>query len=129
MGFLKDKQRKHRTPPKAYANLELMKIPNFLHLTPLAVKRHCLAIKPFCTKWPKGLASDESVEKYFPIEFTCSDYIFAGPSVRDERSRIVQLKIKLSSLALDERAKLKFIKLAGEFYDKATDTLTLTTDR
>jgi len=32
-------------PPEKYANAELMKIPNFLHLTPAHVKKHCEAIK------------------------------------------------------------------------------------
>jgi len=33
------------TPPGKFANPELMKIPNFLHLTPLAIERHCAALK------------------------------------------------------------------------------------
>lgn len=32
-------------PPSKYANAELMKIPNFLHLTPNHVKKHCEALK------------------------------------------------------------------------------------
>lgn len=32
-------------PPGRFANAELMKIPNFLHLTPPAIKRHCEALK------------------------------------------------------------------------------------
>jgi hypothetical protein len=34
-----------RAPFPAKGNLELVKIPNFLHLTPLHIKRHCEAIK------------------------------------------------------------------------------------
>jgi hypothetical protein len=34
-----------RPPVKPKGNLELVKIPNFLHLTPPAIKRHCEAIK------------------------------------------------------------------------------------
>ena len=45
---------KGQSTPGKYANVELMKIPNFLHLTPPAIKRHCDAIKKFCTPWPKG---------------------------------------------------------------------------
>ena len=41
--------------PGKYANIELMKVPNFLHLTPVAIKRHCDAIKKFCTAWPEGM--------------------------------------------------------------------------
>ena len=32
-------------PPGKYANAELMKIPNFLHLTPAHIKQHCAAMK------------------------------------------------------------------------------------
>ena len=45
---------KGQSTPGKYANVELMKIPNFLHLTPPAIKRHCEAIQKFCTPWPKG---------------------------------------------------------------------------
>lgn len=38
-------------------------------------------------------------------------------------------KVKLSSLNLDNHAKKKLIKLVGERYCKATDVLTITTDR
>ena len=31
--------------PGKFANAELMKIPNFLHLTPPAIQRHCEALK------------------------------------------------------------------------------------
>ena len=53
-------QQKKLLPPEKYANTELMKIPNFLHLTPPAINRHCDAIKKFCTPWPKG-----KILKYF----------------------------------------------------------------
>lgn len=33
------------SPPGKFANAELMKIPNFLHLTPPAIKRQCEALK------------------------------------------------------------------------------------
>ncbi len=34
-----------RAPPNKWGNLELMKIPNFLHLTPPVIKRQCEALK------------------------------------------------------------------------------------
>ena len=43
MGYQKYPER--HLPPSAYGNMELVKIPNFLHLTPPAIKRHCDAIK------------------------------------------------------------------------------------
>lgn len=33
------------SPPGKFANAELMKIPNFLHLTPPAIQRQCAALK------------------------------------------------------------------------------------
>lgn len=52
MGYQKPHQKK--APPKKYINLELMKIPNFLHLTPPAIKKHCDAIK---SEFEVGLSS------------------------------------------------------------------------
>merc|ERR1712010_189660 len=56
-----------------YANTELMKVVNFLHLTPPVVSQHCAAIAKFCTPWPKGLETDEDVEKHFPLTVVTSD--------------------------------------------------------
>ena len=36
---------RHPPPPGKEGNLELMKIPNFLHLTPPAITRHCKALR------------------------------------------------------------------------------------
>jgi len=41
--------------PNKFANLELMKIANFLHLTPPAIKRHCEAIKSNHFKYYKRI--------------------------------------------------------------------------
>lgn len=110
-------------------NLELLKIPNFLHLTPVAIKRHCEALKDFCTEWPAALDSDEKCEKHFPIEIDTADYVSAGPSIRNPKARVVTLRVKLSSLNLDDHAKKKLIKLVGDRYCKSTDVLTIKTDR
>nr|CAH7716719.1 unnamed protein product [Callosobruchus chinensis] len=115
--------------PDKYGNAELMKIPNFLHLTPPVIKRQCEALKKFCTPWPKGLENDEKCEKHFPIEVVSSDYCHSAPTIRNPLARIVTIKLKLSSLELDERAKDKFIRLVGERYNKETDTLTIVADR
>ena len=47
-------QLKDQVTPSKYANVELMKIPNFLHLTPPAIKKQCQKLKQFCTPWPDG---------------------------------------------------------------------------
>ena len=93
------------------------------------------------------MTNHEIIKKYFPIEISTTDYIYAGPSIRDERSRIVELKVKIDnilnelyyffkflkipilSLDLNERSKDKFIKLVGSRFDKKTKTLTLKSEK
>ncbi|XP_054865198.1 28S ribosomal protein S35, mitochondrial isoform X3 [Amphiprion ocellaris] len=115
-------------PPEKKGNLELIKIPNFLHLTPAAIKKHCEALKPFCTEWPSALDTDAKCDEHFPIKVECTDYVSSGLSVRNPSARIVQLKVKLSILNLDDHARKKMLKLVGERYCKDTDVLTITTD-
>lgn len=116
-------------PPSKHANAELMKIPNFLHLTPPAIRRHCEALKQFCTKWPAALDKDEECAKHFPVEIITSDYCYASPTIRDPLARIVSLQLKLSSLILDTHAKDKLLRLLGNKYNPETDIITITTDR
>lgn len=122
-------QIKKQVIPSKYANTELMKIPNFLHLTPPAVVKHCSAIKKFCTAWPAGLDTEDDIDRHFPVQVVTSDYLNSSSSLRDRRSRIVTLKFKLSSLVLDGHARDKFIRLLGDRYDEKEDVVTLTTDR
>ena len=61
--------------PSKHGNTELLKIPNFLHLTPPVVKKHCEAIKKFCTPWPAALHTDEDVDKHFPLQVTLFIFI------------------------------------------------------
>ncbi|XP_022690373.1 geranylgeranyl transferase type-2 subunit alpha-like [Varroa jacobsoni] len=117
---------KRGSPPAKHANLELMKIPNFLHLTPPAIERHCKAIKKFCTQWPEALTDARSANW---ITIITSDYIHSGPSIRDERARIVTVKLKLSALDLDQHARDKFLQLVGDRYNAETDELVVVTDR
>ncbi|XP_053971999.1 28S ribosomal protein S35, mitochondrial [Hylaeus volcanicus] len=122
------KHNKHPHPSKN-ANAELMKIPNFLHLTPPAVKAHCEAIKKFCTKWPIGLETDEACEKHFPIEIITSDYCYSSPTIREPLARIVNLRVRLSSLHLDAHAKDKLLRLVGDRYNPKTGIITITADK
>ncbi|XP_016414936.1 small ribosomal subunit protein mS35 [Sinocyclocheilus rhinocerous] len=119
---------KRGVPPAKKGNLELIKIPNFLHLTPVAIKKHCEALKQFCTEWPSALDSDEKCMKHFPIQVQSKEFVSAGLSLQNPDARIVTLKVKLSSLNLDDHARKKMIKLGEERYCKDTDTLTITTD-
>lgn len=116
-------------PPGKFANAELMKIPNFLHLTPPVVKRQCEALKRFCTTWPQGLETDMQVEEAFPLEVITSDYCHSSPDIRDPLARIVTIKVRLSSLPLNAHAKDKLLRLVGERYNPENDVLTIMTDR
>ena len=117
-----------RVPRGKHVNTELLKIANFLHLTPGAVKRHCTALKSFCTKWPENLETDEQVRAHFPVTLVTRDYCHSSPDIRDHRARIVELKINVNDLKLNQRDRVKLEELAMHRYDKATETLTITTD-
>ncbi|XP_052860133.1 28S ribosomal protein S35, mitochondrial isoform X2 [Anopheles cruzii] len=122
--------KRNQMPPGKYANAELMKIPNFLHLTPPVIKRQCEALKQFCTPWPKGLETEERMEKHFPVTCITADYCHALPTIRNPLSRIVTVQLKLgAALQLDRHAKDKMLRLVGERYDAETDVLTIVTDR
>lgn len=121
--------KKNSAPPSKYGNAELMKIPNFLHLTPPAIKRHCEALKEFCTDWPANLETDEKCDEHFPVEYISSDYCYSSPTIRDPLSRIVTLKVKLSQLQLDRHAKDKILRLLGNRYNSHTDIITIVADR
>uniref|UniRef100_A0A1A8RRW3 Mitochondrial ribosomal protein S35 n=2 Tax=Nothobranchius TaxID=28779 RepID=A0A1A8RRW3_9TELE len=115
-------------PPEKKGNLELIKIPNFLHLTPAAIRKHCEALKPFCTEWPSALDSGDKCDELFPVKIESSDFVSAGPSVRNPAARVVHLRLKLSSLKLDDHARKKMLKLVGDRYCKDSDILTITAD-
>lgn len=44
-GYVKNASENDGLPPEKYGNTELIKIPNFLHLTPPQIKKQCAAIK------------------------------------------------------------------------------------
>ncbi|RVE71532.1 hypothetical protein OJAV_G00053090 [Oryzias javanicus] len=115
-------------PPLKKGNLELIKIPNFLHLTPAAIRKHCEALKPFCTEWPSALDTDPKCDERFPVKIESREFVSAGPSIRNPAARGVQLSIKLSSLNLDDHARKKMLKLVGERYCRDTDVLTIRAD-
>lgn len=122
-------QTKAQVVPSKWANAELMKIPNFLHLTPPVIKRHCAALSRFCTAWPQGLETEEEQTTHFPLTVTTSDHLNSSSSVRDRRARIVTLKFKLDSLKLDKHARDKFVRLVGDRFDEETGEVKLTADR
>uniref|UniRef100_A0A087Y2G1 Mitochondrial ribosomal protein S35 n=1 Tax=Poecilia formosa TaxID=48698 RepID=A0A087Y2G1_POEFO len=119
---------KRGIPPEKKGNLELIKIPNFLHLTPAAIRKHCEALKPFCTEWPSALDTDAKCDELFPVKIQSTDYVSAGPSIRNPSARVVHMKVKLSSLNLDDHARKKMLKLVGDRYCKDSDILTIKTE-
>ncbi|XP_030372769.1 28S ribosomal protein S35, mitochondrial [Scaptodrosophila lebanonensis] len=115
--------------PSKFANAELMKIPNFLHLTPPAIRQQCEAIKQFCTPWPKGLETEEKCKHHFPVEVVTTDFCHSLPTIRNPEARRVTVSLKLSELKFDAHAKDKFLRLVGERYNQETDVLTIVADR
>ncbi|CAF4096168.1 unnamed protein product, partial [Rotaria magnacalcarata] len=128
-GYVASVKENKGLPLEKYANAELMKIPNFFHLTPNHIKKHCAAIKKYCTPWPEQLDSDEACEYYLPIQITTNDYLNSTPSIRDSRARVIKFNFKLTQLQFDEHARDKFIRLAGQRYNANTDELTLVADK
>lgn len=47
-GYVKNLSENEGLQPEKYGNVELIKIPNFLHLTPPHIKKQCDAIKSIC---------------------------------------------------------------------------------
>ena len=127
MGFTKPNS--NEVPAGKYHNPELLKIPNFLHLTPPAIQQQCEALKKFCTQWPKGLETDQKCDKHFPLQIKTQDFVFSGPSIRWPDYRIVELTLKMSDLPLDYHAMDKMKRLLVERYDPKTDTITITASR
>ncbi|KAI1278735.1 28S ribosomal protein S35, mitochondrial [Halotydeus destructor] len=131
MGYVKKPEM--NMPPGKFANVELMKIPNFLHLTPPAIKQQCQALKQFCTEWPKELKTDEDCFESFPMQFEYRDYVHAGPTIRDPRARVVTMTFKMDVLELDYHSKDKLKRLLNSNgmnrYDADSGLITVTADR
>uniref|UniRef100_A0A8R1HW53 MRP-S28 domain-containing protein n=1 Tax=Caenorhabditis japonica TaxID=281687 RepID=A0A8R1HW53_CAEJA len=119
-----------RAPFKKEGNLELVKIPNFLHLTPAAIQQHCEAIKKFCTPFPPELLNTPELAKTeLPISVDYNTYVHQGTNIRDIRSRVVTMKVQVAALKFSEHALEKFARLAANRYDETTGILTIITDR
>jgi small subunit ribosomal protein S35 len=114
-GYVASDKENKGLPVEKYANAELMKIPNFFHLTPNHIKKHCAALKreqhveiridvtmllllnlstiEYCTPWPEQLNTDEACDYYLPIQVTTHDYLNSTPSIRDSRARVVKFHV------------------------------------
>ncbi|KAI1728221.1 mitochondrial ribosomal subunit protein domain-containing protein [Ditylenchus destructor] len=129
MGYRRHPIRK--APPAAEANLELMKIPNFLHLTPPHIAQHCNAIKRFCTPFPKELTTIHVNQdsNYLPLSVKYSDFVHQGTSLKDIRSRVVTISLNIGALKLDEHAKDKLRRIAARYMSQDENVLTIVCDR
>lgn len=120
-GFIQLQDQVH---PSKWTNVELMKIPNFLHLTPPVVRKHCALLKDMCTAFPSGdvargeLSRNENALacefrlQYcpysipeFPMNQSTSTYLNASSSIRDHRARVVSIKVFIDDLVSPELAK------------------------
>uniref|UniRef100_A0A8C1IGP3 Uncharacterized protein n=1 Tax=Cyprinus carpio TaxID=7962 RepID=A0A8C1IGP3_CYPCA len=90
-------------------NEQHTRIQNFLHLTPVAIKKHCEALKQFCTEWPSALDSEEKCMKHFPIQVQSKEFTV----------RIV----KLSSLNLDDHASSVKSNTKTEAWESVLDAV------
>lgn len=122
MGYIEGTEN-DRVIPSKYANAELMKIPNFLHLTPNHIRNHCQQLKKYCTAWPEGLKEDRM------MLLTHFDYVRDAPSVKDERARFISVTVKLSDLKLAKDTKDKFVRLTSRFCVCHNDLLILTSGK
>ncbi|XP_037093936.1 28S ribosomal protein S35, mitochondrial-like [Pollicipes pollicipes] len=114
--------------PGKYANAELMKVANMLHLTPPAVERHCKALARFCTAWPAAL-TDERLEQLRPLRVVTQDFVHATPTVRHPDARVVAVRLPVDRLLLTPADRDKLLRLVGERFDVQTGLLTLVADR
>lgn len=50
-------------------------------------------VPEFCTPWPAGLETVTKQEKHFPVTTSKSSYLHSSPTIRDDKARIVTLKV------------------------------------
>uniref|UniRef100_A0A671MJU5 Uncharacterized protein n=1 Tax=Sinocyclocheilus anshuiensis TaxID=1608454 RepID=A0A671MJU5_9TELE len=100
----------------------VFQIPNFLHLTPVAIKKHC-------AQDPDHPVSAYCLTIHYSSCILNRDAVLMNQTLSLIKKRFLSLQVKLSSLNLDDHARKKMLKLSEERYCKDTDTLTTTTDR
>ena len=77
-----------------------------------------------------ALNDSDVLEAHFPVTEITSDYLNSSSSIRDFRSRVVTVQLRLSTLRLDLNSRDKLLQLIGpERYDEESELITITTDR
>ncbi|EPB79929.1 hypothetical protein ANCCEY_00995 [Ancylostoma ceylanicum] len=113
-----------RAPFKKQGNLELVKIPNFLHLTPAAIEKHCKAIKKFCTEFPPELIEDKKLcESEFPLRISYNTYVHQGTNIRDNRARVITIQKVEPWEALKQREDSLKVEFEGSETQKKLVTM------
>lgn len=109
--------------PDSISNQELLKIPNFLHLTPKHIEKHIEALRPLCTRWPTNLSSDTR-----PLFFKTHTYLRAGASSLHPYSHVVELSFHADSIPLFREKRQKLLEIVKDRYDEKTEMITLKSD-
>ncbi|KAL7677110.1 hypothetical protein ACOME3_003356 [Neoechinorhynchus agilis] len=92
-------------------------------------KRSC-SIVEFCTEFPVELKDPDMRHALMPVDVETVDYVQSSCSIRDERSRIVKISVKLEVLQLSGRSRDKLIRLLGpDRYEPKTGRLSITADK
>lgn len=65
-------------------------------------------LSAFCTEWPSALDTDAKCDEHFPIKVENTDYVSAGPSVRNPSARVVSVKVSMFA---------RFISFPSEHFD------------
>ena len=112
---------KGQVTPSKYANVELMKIPNFLHLTPPVIKRQCQLLKQFCTKWPEGTRGHSQMTSYLgPLHRI---YILVLYTLSSQNAFLNDVIYELPLLKiLSLIRKVWFSSLSAEYFTTLTTT-------
>ena len=97
-------------PPLAEGNAVFWQSPNFFHLTPPAIEKHCEALRPLLAQWPSDLP-------YCPVEVETTDYLLSGNERYHQDGRHVRMEVDFDSLQLTGRPREKMLELLEDKYD------------
>ena len=109
--------------PNSISNQELMKVPNFLHLTPKHIEMHIKALKPLCTRWPTSMT-----ESSFPVRFRTYNFLRPGGSTLHPRSHAVEMTVDINAIPLFVEKRQKLLAIVGKRCHPRSQKLVLKSD-
>ena len=109
-------------PPIAEGNAVFWQSPNFFHLTPPAIQKHCEALEPLLTEWPSDLP-------YCPVEVETTDFLLSGNERYHQDGRHVRMEVDFDSLQLTGRPREKMLELLEDKYDVDKNVIKLESRR